>query len=433
MSAGIAFSIMFGLLILLITLRVPVSFALAFSVVPILLLEPRVPPVMMMQRMMNAYGSFILLAVPFFLLAANIMNQSGITQRLIRFTKSLVGSLPGGLGHVNVVVSMLFAGLSGSSQADAAGIGSVLIPSMIREKYDTHFTVAVTACSSVMGVIIPPSINMVVWGGVLNTSVAALFLAGLVPGVLIGLAQMVLVYAFAKKRNYPVAVGIDLREIYESGKESIFALLTPVIIIGGIVGGIVTPTEASLAAVVYSLILGYILYRSLKVHHLPKLLYKTIRLASLSLFAVGTASIFGWVLAYFKIPQFLVEAIGYVTSSPTVMLFIIAGIFLLVGTFMDTIPAIVILGPLLSPLASFAGIHPLHFAIVGVVSLSFGLITPPYGLCLLIASEIAGINATEALKEVGVFLLAMLLVLALIIIFPNISLFIPRLLLPNLF
>jgi tripartite ATP-independent transporter DctM subunit len=423
---------LFGLLIFFILLRMPVAFALALAVIPVLLLEPRLTPVMLLHRMMISYESFILLSVPFFLLAANIMNSGGITRRLIRFSKAIVGYLPGGLGHVNVVVSMFFAGISGSSTADAAGIGSVLIPAMIREKYDRYFSVAVTACSSVMGVIIPPSIIMVVWGGVTNTSVAALFLAGFIPGILVGVSQMVLVAYFAKARNYPKDHEIDFREIGSSFVDSFLAGLTPVIIIGGIVLGIATPTEASLGAVVYSLLLSVVIYRSLKGRDVPALLYRTARLASLSLFAVGTASIYGWVLAFFRIPRFLVDTIGYASSSPAVMLGIIVVIFLVVGTFMDALPAIVILAPLLLPLAEFAGIHPLHFAIASLIALSFGLITPPYGLCLLISAEIAKINATKALKEVGIFLAAMLLVLALIVIFPSISMAIPRAILPEL-
>ncbi|MCP4401906.1 MAG: TRAP transporter large permease [bacterium] len=432
LDPGFVALIMFGTLFVLILLRIPVAFSLAVAVIPILILEPRLAPVMLLQRMMYAYDSFILLSVPFFLLAANIMNESRITHRLIRFSKALVGSLPGGLGHVNVVVSMFFAGISGSSTADAAGIGSVLIPAMIREKYDKYFSVAVTACSSVMGVIIPPSIIMVVWGGVMNTSVAALFLAGFVPGVLIGLSQMALVLLFAWKRKYPIESKIDLKELAVSFKESFLAGLTPLIIIGGIVGGIVTPTEAALIAVVYSLILGVLVYRTIPLKGISPLLLKTAKLASLSLFAIGTASIYGWVLAFFRIPNFLVDSIGFVASSPSVMLFIIIGIFLVVGTFMDAIPAIVILAPLFRPLADAAGIHPLHFAIASIIALSFGLITPPYGLCLLISSEIAGINCMDAIKEVGIFLFVMVLVLALIILFPSISLFVPRLFLPKL-
>src|SRR6056297_1693625 len=208
--------ILFAGLIIFIMLRIPVAYALALAVVPVLLFEPRLTPVMLLQRMLKAYDSFILLSVPFFILAANIMNASGITDKLIRFSQALVGHLRGGLAHVNVVVSMFFAGISGSSTADAAGIGSVLIPAMIKEKYDTKFTVAVTACSSVMGVIIPPSIIMVVWGGVTNTSVAALFVSGFVPGVMVALSQMILVVLFARKRQYPVASKMNWKELWVS-------------------------------------------------------------------------------------------------------------------------------------------------------------------------------------------------------------------------
>ncbi|WP_319476337.1 TRAP transporter large permease [Marispirochaeta aestuarii] len=433
MTAGTVAAIMFILLIVLIILRVPVSFTLAFAVIPILILTPRVTPLMLLQRMMVQYGSFILLSIPFFLLAAVIMNEAKITDRLIRFSRSMVGPLPGGLGHVNVAVSMLFAGISGSSNADAAGIGSVLIPAMEKEGYDKNFTVAVTACSAVMGNIIPPSITMVVWGGVMSTSVSGLFLAGFVPGVMIALFQMALVLYFALKRGYPRDAGYSLKEFVLSFRGAILALVTPLIIVGGIVFGLVTPTEASLVAVVYSLILGMFIYKTVSFNKFISLMLDTAKLASIVLFAVGCASIYGWVLAYYKIPNFLVGLLGGITTSPSLMLIIFVGIFLLVGTFMDSVPAIVILGPLLAPIAEHVGIHPLHFAIVGVVSLAFGLVTPPYGLCLLISSEIAGINAMRPLKEVGLFLLSMLAVLLLIIFFPSLTLAIPQAFMPELF
>jgi tripartite ATP-independent transporter DctM subunit len=293
--------------------------------------------------------------------------------------------------------------------------------------------VAVTACSAVMGVIIPPSITMIVWGGTLSTSVSGLFLAGFIPGVMIAVFQMILVYFYARKRNYPIEAKFNLKEFFISFKASILALFTPLIVIGGILGGFVTPTEASLLAVIYALILGLIIFRSVPLKGVSPLLLQTGKMASLVLFAVGTASIYSWVLAYFKIPQFLVNTLGSLTTSPTVMLLLFTLIFLFVGTFMDSVPAIVILGPLLKPLAESVGIHPLHFGIVGIMSLAFGLVTPPYGLCLLIASEIAGINCMRAMKEVGAFLFVMLIVLLIVICFPNISLFIPRIFMPSLF
>lgn len=425
--------VMFSLLIILIILRVPVSFSLAFSVIPILILTPRVTPLMLLHRMMEQYGSFILLAIPFFLLAATVMNESKITDRLIRFARSIVGPLPGGLGHINVAVSMLFAGISGSSNADAAGIGKVLIPAMEAEGYDKRFSVAVTACSATMGNVIPPSITMVVWGGVMSTSVSGLFLAGIVPGILIAVFQMALVLWFAFARGYPRASGYDFREVLRSFRGAILALFTPVIIVGGIIFGLVTPTEASFVAVAYSLVLGVLVYHSISIGKFRQVILDTARLASIVLFAVGTASIYAWVLSYYNIPRFLAGVLGGVTTSPEIMLLIFVAIFLIVGTFMDSVPAIVILGPLLAPIAAEVGIHPLRFGIVGVIALAFGLVTPPYGLCLLISSEIAGINAMRSIKEVGFFLGAMVLVLVLIIFFPIVTLAIPQTMMPELF
>lgn len=433
MTASTVGIVMFTLLITLIILRVPVSFSLAFSVIPILLLTPRVTPLMLLHRMMEQYGSFILLAIPFFLLAATIMNEAKITDRLIRLARSVVGPLPGGLGHINVAVSMLFAGISGSSNADAAGIGGVLIPAMEKEGYDKRFSVAVTACSAVMGNVIPPSITMVVWGGVMSTSVSGLFLAGIVPGVMIAIFQMALVLWFAIGRQYPRASGYSFLEIVRSFRGAILALVTPIIIVGGIIFGIVTPTEASFVAVAYSLVLGMLVYRTVSIGKFWQVMLDTARLSSIVLFAVGTASIYAWVLSYYNIPRFLVGVLGGITTSPELMLLVFVAVFLVVGTFMDAVPAIVILGPLLAPIADFVGIHPLHFGIVGVISLAFGLVTPPYGLCLLISSEIAGINAMRSIKEIGYFLIAMLLVLVLIIFFPRLTLGIPQAMMPELF
>ncbi|MDR1534389.1 MAG: TRAP transporter large permease, partial [Planctomycetota bacterium] len=411
MDAGTVFLVMFSSLLVLILLRIPVSFALAFAVIPILMFSPRVTPVMLLQRMMIQFGSFILLSIPFFILAANIMNAAGITNQLMKFSQSLVGFLPGGLGHINVLVSMIFAGISGSSNADAAGIGSVIIPAMVKEGYDKNFTVAVTACSAVMGVIIPPSITMVVWGGVMNVSVAGMFLGGIVPGVLIGVGQMIVVYVYAVRRNYPKADSFSFKHFLTTLRESVLALLSPIIIVGGIVGGLVTPTEASLIAVFYSMFVGMVIYRTVSVRNFIALLYDAIKLSSVVLFAVGTAAIYSWVLSYYKVPNFLVARMAILATSPTGMLFLIVGVFLIAGMFIDSVPAIIIFAPLLRPLAENVGIPPIQFAVVGCVTLAYGLITPPYGLCLLITSEIARINCMTPLKDVAVFLGAMLVVL----------------------
>ena len=423
-------AILFGLFGLLVVLRVPVAFALGLAVVPVFFIDERLTPVLLLREMFKSYNAFVLLAVPFFLLAANLMNGAGITDRLIGLARALVGHLPGGLGHVNVVVSMLFAGISGSSTADAAGIGKLLIPQMKREGYDASFAIAITACSSVMGVIIPPSILMVVWGGLMSVSIGGLFLAGVLPGVLIGASQMLTVYVYARRRGYPVHDRTTLMGLLIAAGSASLALMTPLIIVGGIVGGFFTPTEASVVAVVYSLALGVLVYRSVRPRELPGILYDSARFAAISLFCIGTASAFGWSLAYFKIPAALVgqiEAMGLGLTGTGIMC---ALAFLLIGMFIDAIPAIIILGTVLYPVTEAVGMHPIHFAIIGVISLGFGLVTPPYGLCLLIAADIGELRLVDALKDVLVILGPMLAVLLLVILAPDAILALPRWIMP---
>jgi len=431
MSAWEVSSILFPVFLGLVFLRVPVAFALGLACVPVFILEDRLTPFLLMNEMYKSYNSFVLLAVPFFLLAANLMNAAGITDRLIQLSRVLVGHLPGGLGHINVLVSMLFAGISGSSTADAAGIGSLLIPQMKKQGFSTSFTVAITACSSVMGVIIPPSILMVVWGGLMTVSIGGLFLAGVIPGILLGLSMMVTVYIYAKVYNYPIYQRSTLREAAVAIVRAIPPMMTPLIIVGGIVGGFFTPTEASAIAVIYSLLLGVIGYRSLKLLDVPQVFYDSARFAAISLFCVGTASAFGWLLAYYKIPVALVEYLKPFGVGPMSTGLIIMAAFLIIGMFIDAIPAIIILGTVLWPLAEFAGLNPIHFAIIGVVSLAFGLVTPPYGLCLLIACALGEIKLLKVMKDVGIILAPMMGVLLLVVLFPQIILWLPRMIMPQ--
>ena len=423
--------ILFGLFAALVLLRVPVSFALGLACIPVFFINDRLTPIMLLNEMFKSYNAFVLLAVPFFLLAANLMNSAGITQRLIDLSRAMVGHLPGGLGHINVVVSMLFAGISGSSTADAAGIGSLLIPQMKKQGYDARFSVAITACSSVMGVIIPPSILMIVWGGLMSVSIGGLFLAGVVPGILIAAFLMATVYIYAKVYGYPVTVRASLKQFLTTFLYAFWALVTPAIIIGGIVGGFFTPTEASVVAVVYSLILGLFIYRSIAPKELPKVLYESARLAAISLFCIGTASAFGWLLAYFQIPRALVDEMATWGLGPISAGLVAALAFLIIGMFIDAIPAIIILGTVLWPVMDSVGMHPIHFAIIGIISLAFGLVTPPYGLCLLIACAIGEIKVIQALRDVAIILLPMLLVLLLVIIFPEAILALPRWIMPR--
>ena len=432
-STGLACAILVGGFICLVAMRVPVAFSLAIATVPIVVMEIRLTPFIVLDRMFQSYNSFILLAVPFFLLAANLMNSGKVTDKLINLAKALTGWMPGGLGHVNVAVSMLFAGISGSSTADAAGCGKILIPAMIKEGYDRRFAIAITACSSVMGVIIPPSILMIVWGGVMQTSVGALFLAGAVPGIMIGLALMATVYGYAKVYDYPIIGKPTLCELWTAFKGAFLAMLTPIFVIGGIVGGIVTPTESAIIAAGYSLILGMFVYRTVTVKDLGHIFYDTGRFASISLFAIGSASAFGWLLAFYHVPQLVVDTMTALEFGPFGTALVIAGLFLFFGLFIDAIPTIIILGTVLLPVATAADIHPVVFAIIGIVSLAFGLVTPPYGLCLLISASIGGMNVVQVMREVTIILLPMLLILLLIIIFPNIALWLPQLLMPETF
>ncbi|MEL0612853.1 TRAP transporter large permease [Marinomonas arenicola] len=433
LTTGLACALLVGGFILLVVVRVPVAFALGLATIPVIALEIRLTPFIIIDRMFQSYNSFILLAVPFFLLAANLMNSGKITDKLIDLARVLTGWMPGGLGHVNVAVSMLFAGISGSSTADAAGCGKILIPAMIKEGYDRRFAIAITACSSVMGVIIPPSILMIVWGGVMQVSVGALFLAGAVPGIMIGCALMATVYGFAKVYDYPIALKPTWSSTFKAFKGAALAMLTPVFVIVGIVAGIVTPTESAIIAAGYSLFLGMVVYRTVTPREVGTILYDTGRFASISLFAIGTASVFGWLLAYYNVPRLIISLITDMELSSFGTALVIAFLFLFFGLFIDAIPTIIILGTVLLPVAIQADISPVVFAMIGIISLAFGLVTPPYGLCLLISASIGGMNVISVLKQVVIILLPMLLILLLVIIFPEISLWLPRTLMPNTF
>lgn len=431
LAPGEAAWILFGGFFAMLALRVPVAVALGLACLPIMLIEPRLDPMNIVQETFNAFNSFILLAVPFFLLTANLMNVGGITDRLVRFSRALVGHFPGGLAQINVVLSIFFAGISGSSTADAASQSKIFIEAQRREGYDDSFSVAITAVSAVLAVIIPPSILMIVWGGVLTVSIGGLFLAGIIPGLLIGLVQMATVHAYAKARGYPTYPRATAREVLGSFLVSVPALTTPFIIIGGKVFGWFTATESACIAVLYAGALSLIVYREMDLKGLWSALGETGRLAAVALFCVGTASAFGWLLAYYKIPEALLSGVQAWGMGPIGVGFFIAGVFLVVGCFLDAIPAIIIVGSILQPLALGVGMDPIHFAMIGIVSLAFGLVTPPYGLCLMIACHVAGVRMGDVLKDTILMLLPMLGVLALVILWPGLVLFLPRLISPE--
>jgi tripartite ATP-independent transporter DctM subunit len=431
LDPGTASIIMFGVFFALLALRVPVAFALGLACLPIFVIEDRLTPQNLVQETFNAYNSFILLAVPFFLLTANLMNVGGITTRLVRLSRDLVGHFPGGLAQVNVVLSIFFAGISGSSTADAASQSKIFIEAQRKEGYHDSFSVAITAVSAVLAVIIPPSILMIVWGGLLTVSIGGLFLAGIIPGLLIGLVQMGTVHIYAKLRNYPTYPRATLVETIKAIGVSVPALMTPVIIIGGKIFGWFTATESACIAVLYAAALTMLVYREMDWKGLHLALLETGRLTGVALFCVGTASAFGWLLAYYQIPRALLAGVGTWGMGPIATGFFIASVFLVVGCFLDAIPAIVIVGTVLEPLAKSVGLDPIHFAMIGIVSLAFGLVTPPYGLCLMISAHVAGIRIVDCLKDVFIMLIPMLGGLALVILWPDLVLFLPKLFPPG--
>lgn len=416
--------ILLGGFALLVILRVPIAFALLLASLGLFALDARLEPWVMIQRVFSGVDSFVLLAIPFFVLAGNIMNEAKVTDRLIQLAYAIVGSVRGGLAMVNVAVSMVFGGISGSSTADTAGVGSVLIPQMRKRGYTAEFSVSVTAASSVMGTIIPPSILLIVWGGLTNTSIGALFLGGIIPGVMVGFSMMGLVYIIARRRGYPSEERISFREVGRAFRDSVLALGIPVLVIGGIVMGFVTATEASVIAVLYALVLGLLIYRSIRLRELPRIFRDSARLASLSLFAIAAASIFGYLLAYYRLPGILEGVIGGVSSA--LLLPCLALIWLIIGTVLDALPAITIMIPVFDPVVSAAGVDPVHYGVVSIMALSIGLITPPYGLCLLLASAIADIPVVQALRSTVSFLVMLILVVLVVIFVPQLTLWLPE-------
>ena len=432
LSPGTAALVLFGGFFLLLVLRVPVAFSLGLACLPILIVEPRLSPMMLFNETFKAYNSFILLAVPFFLLTANLMSVGGITDRLVRLSRSMVGNFPGALAQINVVLSVFFAGISGSSTADAASQSKIFIDAQTKEGYDLSFSIAITAVSAVLAVIIPPSILMIVWGGVISVSIGALYLAGIIPGLLIAGAQMVTVHIYAVRRKYPVYPRATMREFFVSIWDSIPALMTPFIIVGGILLGWFTATESAAIAVIYAALLSIFVYRQMDLKRLYETLVETGKLASVALFCVGTASAFGWLLAYYQIPKALLSNVTSWGLDITGVGMFIAFVFLVVGCFLDAIPAIIIVGTTLQPLAESVHMHPIQFAIIGIVSLAFGLVTPPYGLCLMIACAVAKVRLRYALKDTMIMLIPMLAVLVALIVWPEIVLWLPRLVAPEL-
>lgn len=416
-----------------VAIGVPISYALGIVSFTGIASLPNIPNTVVFTKMFNGLNSFTLLAVPLFILAANLMNEGEITEKLIKCCNALVGHFRGGLAYSNILVSMIFAGISGSSQADTAGVGKIFIPAMEKEGYDKGTSVGVTAASSTLGSIIPPSITMVVYAGIANVSTGALFITGIVPGILLGLAMMSVVKMYSKKKNFPKEDRVPVKEAIKLTLESLPALMTPIILIGGIVFGFFTPTESAAFACLYALIVGIFFYKTIKVKRLPHILIETMKLSSLSLFALATANALGELLSYYQLNVIVQNLFVNMAGGRIVFLLVVVAFFLFVGTFMDAVPAMILFVPIILPSATALGLSPIIMGLVIVVTLALGLVTPPYGLCLLIASSISGIKIEEAFKGALPYFLSSLVILALLIFFPDFWLYIPMTLFPGLF
>ncbi|MCO6362090.1 TRAP transporter large permease [Paracoccus sp. 08] len=380
------------------------------------------------RNLYNGMDSFPLMAIPFFMLAGELMNRGGITLRLVEFAQALMGHFRGGLAHVNILSSMLFAGLSGSAVADTSALGSMLIPAMEKQGYTRRFAAAITAASSVIGPIIPPSGIMIIYAYVMGESVAALFLAGIVPGILVGVGLMIAVKVMADRYDFPIAAprqSWDQRG--QASLKAFFPLMTPVIILGGILGGVFTPTEAAAVAAVYALVISLFVLRTMKIAELPDVLGRAALTSAVVLLLVGAAMSFKTVISLSQTPQMMADWILTLTADPLILLLMINLFLFVVGMFLDAGPAIIILAPILGPVFTGMGVDSVHFAIIMCVNLTVGLATPPMGLVLFVASAVSGEKVMTIARAILPFLLVEVLVIFLITYVPAISMTIPRL------
>jgi C4-dicarboxylate transporter, DctM subunit len=403
---------------------VPVAAVLGISSMAYLL-AAGLPLAVIPQKMFSGMDSFVLLSIPAFVLAGNIMNGGGITDRILRFSNSLVGHFRGGLAQTNIVGSMVFAGISGTAAADAASQGAVLIPGMAKVGYPVSYAAAVTAASATVGPIIPPSVPMIIVGSLTGISVGQMFLAGAVPGVLLGLGMMVPAWWLAVRHNHPREPWRGWREVFASFRASVWAMGMMALVLFGIVGGFFTPTEAAVIAVLYALCVGMFIHRELGWRDVPKLVADAAVSGAAIMLLVGFANVFGFILASERVPQMLTEWILAVSRNPYVVMLLINLLLIVVGMFMETIAALIILVPPLLSVATSVGIDPVHFATFAVLNLMIGLTTPPVGVCLFICASIARISISEITRAIWPFLLSNFVVLALVTYIPALSLALP--------
>lgn len=384
---------------------------------------------MMVQQFFSGMDVFSLMAIPFFILAGTLMNSSGLTDRLLEFTQLIVGRVKGALGYVNVVASILFAGVNGSAAADASALGSILIPAMKKEGYDPVYSAGITAGSSLVGPIIPPSIFMILYAAMTNTSIGGLFVAGFIPGLILGGAFLIMNYFYVRKRDFLRVEynleGSRLKRILHSSP----ALIAPLIIIGGIVTGVVTPTESGALAVAYVAFAGFFITRELTLKGFMNAIFETARLTSAIFLIMGAAAVVSWILTWDRVPQKFAEFLLHlgVAKDPVVLMLVLSGITFIVGMFMEEVATLTLLTPIFVPLAKIAGVDPLHFGIVMTLNVTIALITPPMGACIYIVSAIGRIDIGEMFKGIWPFVAVAMIVLIIIILFPALTTTLPAL------
>ncbi|MFK7891454.1 MAG: TRAP transporter large permease [Granulosicoccus sp.] len=421
--------VLVSVFVVALLIGVPVAATLGMASLCYLLVMD-IPVVVLPQKMYAGIDVFVLLSIPGFILAGNLMNKGGITERIIRFANAIVGWVRGGLALSNVGASMLFGGITGTAVADAASIGGVMIPGMKKSGYPADFSAAVTAASSTVGPIIPPSVPMIIVGALSGISVGKMFLAGAVPGILMGFAMMVTTYIIARRKGFPKLPWLGVREIVRSFGSAFWALAMTAIIIYGLLSGIATPTETAVIASVYAFVVGAFIYRELPVKEVPSIIIDSAVSAVGILVLVGFANVFGWILVSERIPQLIAETVLSITDNKFVVILLINVLLLFVGMFMETIAALIILFVPLLTLAKAVGIEPLHFAIIAVLNLMIGLTTPPLGVCLFVCANIAKLPLMPVVKAILPFLATNILVLLLVSYVPSIATWLPGLLMP---
>ena len=420
--------ILFCSLIILLGISIPVGFALGISSLLYLLIVQHAPIIATMQRIVVAADSFSLLALPLFIISGNLMTDGGISRRLIDFVDALVGWMRGGLAIVTTIACMFFGAISGSNTATTAAIGSIMIPGMKEKHYDADFAAAITSASGVLGAIIPPSLMMISYGTITGASISGLFMGGFFPGILCGLSLIVVSYIICRKKGFVSDKGFSVKRVGTTFKDAILALIMPVIVLGGIYGGFFTPTEAAAVACVYCFIIATYVYKEITLKDLPRILIASIHTSSGIMLLVCTASLFGWALTVGKVPQAIAAAILGITKNKFLILLLINIVLLIVGCFLESIAAIVIMTPVLFPISTALGLDPIHFGIIVCVNICIGTLTPPFGVCLFVSSGLTQIPIERIAKKSMPFLLALMICLLLVTYVEPISMFLPRLL-----